>query len=53
MDAAAIGEAVNSLARDPPAWSDRGSFPQVLQELKLSWHVLVRCGHARAAWDGH
>ncbi|WP_268794249.1 DUF3626 domain-containing protein [Paenibacillus terrae] len=23
-------------------WSDRGTYKEVLQELKLLWHVLVR-----------
>jgi len=44
VDAHAIGCAVKSLTADPQAWSDRGTFAEVLQELKLLWHVLVRYG---------
>jgi hypothetical protein len=44
IDAQMIGAAVTSLRRNPNAWSDRGSLDQILQELKLLWHVLVRCG---------
>ena len=40
----AIGTAVRELSRDPEAWKDRGTHPEVLQELKLLWHVLVRFG---------
>jgi hypothetical protein len=47
LDAAAIGRAVIDLKRGPDAWSDRGSYAEVLQELKLLWHVLVRFGHAQ------
>ncbi|MDC2943638.1 DUF3626 domain-containing protein, partial [Bacillus thuringiensis] len=25
-------------------WSNRGTYEEVLQELKLLWHVLVRFG---------
>jgi hypothetical protein len=49
VDAAAIGCAARELARDPASWSDRGSQAEVLQELKLLWHVLVRFGHAARA----
>ena len=45
LDARALGEAAVALFRDPPAWADRGSYAEVVQELKLLWHVLVRCGH--------
>lgn len=44
IDASAIGDAVRLLAADPGAWEDRGSFEEVLQELKLLWHVLVKFG---------
>jgi hypothetical protein len=47
VDAAAIGRAAHELKRDPSAWADRGGYAEVLQELKLMWHVLVRFGHAR------
>ena len=44
VDAGAIGRAAVALRRDPAAWSDRGSYEEVRQELKLLWHVLVRFG---------
>jgi hypothetical protein len=49
VDAHAIGRAAVQLKRDPGAWADRGSYAEVLQELKLLWHVLVRFGRARAS----
>jgi hypothetical protein len=39
-----IGDAASSLRRNPSDWSDRGSEKDVLQELKLLWHVLLRYG---------
>lgn len=39
-----IGTAVMDLKRNPASWSDRGAAHEVLQELKLLWHVLVRYG---------
>ncbi|HEX4458019.1 MAG TPA: DUF3626 domain-containing protein [Polyangia bacterium] len=48
IDARAIGEAAVALFGDPAAWADRGDHAAVVQELKLLWHVLVRCGHAWA-----
>jgi Protein of unknown function (DUF3626) len=44
VDAAALGAAVRHLHDHPAAWADRGCFDEVLQELKLLWHVLVRYG---------
>ncbi len=44
VNASMIGSAAMDLKRDPDAWSDRGSYQEVLQELKLLWHVLVRYG---------
>jgi len=44
IDASAIGDAVRDLASNPSAWRDRGSYDEVLQELKLLWHVLVKYG---------
>ena len=44
VDAAAIGVTARKLAESPEQWSDRGTYPEVLQELKLLWHVLVRTG---------
>lgn len=48
VDARAIGESVRGLTREPKAWADRGSYREVLQELKLLWHVLVRFGEPAA-----
>lgn len=39
-----IGLAAQQLKIQPELWSDRGKFDDVLQELKLLWHVLVRYG---------
>ncbi|OAA55862.1 hypothetical protein SPI_08069 [Niveomyces insectorum RCEF 264] len=44
ITAADIGVAVGDLVRNPGAWEDRGTVADVLQELKLLWHVLVRFG---------
>jgi hypothetical protein len=44
VDAEAIGSGVQDLVKNPDTWKDRGSYPEVLQELKLLWHVLVRYG---------
>ncbi|MED4214148.1 DUF3626 domain-containing protein, partial [Priestia megaterium] len=44
IDANIIGSAVADLKRNPLSWSDRGTYEEVLQELKLLWHVLVRFG---------
>jgi hypothetical protein len=44
IDASMIGEAAVALKNDHSAFADRGSYDEVLQELKLLWHVLVRHG---------
>jgi len=44
IDASIIGSAVMDLKHNPAAWSDRGTYNEVLQELKLLWHVLVKYG---------
>jgi hypothetical protein len=44
IDASAIGAAVRDLHANPDAWRDRGSYDDVLEELKLLWHVLVKHG---------
>lgn len=44
IDAKIIGSAVMELNRNPETWIDYGSYNEVLQELKLLWHVLVRYG---------
>lgn len=46
IDASTIGSAAAELSRQPEFWSDRGSYAEVLQELKLLWHVLVKYGAA-------
>ena len=49
LDVSMIGAAVRDLLANPDAWKDRGTVEEVLQELKLLWHVLVRCGASAAA----
>lgn len=44
VDVQAIGESVRNLVADAEQWADRGTVAEVLQELKLLWHVLVRYG---------
>lgn len=44
VDTSMIGVAAMDLRRDPRAWSGRGTYQDVLQGLKLLWHVLVRYG---------
>lgn len=44
LDVSMIGNAAMELKRDPDSWSDRGSYKEVLQELKMLWHVLVKYG---------
>ena len=44
VDTSMIGSAAMDLKCNPSAWSDRGTYEDVLQELKLLWHVLVRYG---------
>lgn len=43
--ASVIGDAVNDLTQNPELWKDRGSYEEVLQELKYMWHILVQFGH--------
>ncbi|MGO4542150.1 DUF3626 domain-containing protein [Paenibacillus sp. 2TAB19] len=45
IDTRIVGAAVNDLKRNPELWSDRGTYEEVLQELKFMWHVLVRFGN--------
>jgi hypothetical protein len=47
IDANIIGSAVMELKRNPESWSDYGTYKEVLQELKLLWHVLVRFGKSK------
>ena len=56
IDTSMIGIAAMDLKRDPASWSSRGTYEDVLQELKLLWHVLVRFQSARLTirdqvWD--
>jgi len=44
VEANRIGDAAGDLKRDPASWSNRGTYGEVLQELKYLWHVLVRFG---------
>ncbi|GKU79031.1 hypothetical protein L3i20_v234280 [Paenibacillus sp. L3-i20] len=44
IDVNMIGTAAMDLKRNPSNWSDRGTYKEVLQELKLLWHVLVQYG---------
>jgi hypothetical protein len=44
VNARAIGDAVRELHTNHEAWQDRGTHAEVLQELKLLWHVPVRFG---------
>ncbi|MCA1054227.1 DUF3626 domain-containing protein [Rossellomorea aquimaris] len=44
IDAHTIGLAVMDLKQNPDAWCDRGTYEEVLQELMLLWHVLVKYG---------
>jgi Protein of unknown function (DUF3626) len=44
LDVRMIGVTVRDLYANPDAWKHRGTVAEVLQELKLLWHVLVRCG---------
>ena len=44
IDAYRIGLAATTLKADPGSFADRGTYAEVLQELKLLWHVLVRYG---------
>ncbi|MFT9847013.1 DUF3626 domain-containing protein [Aneurinibacillus sp. REN35] len=44
IDASIIGSAVIDVKRNSESWRDRGTSKEVLQELKLLWHVLVRYG---------
>jgi hypothetical protein len=44
LDASTVGSAVRDLVAHPDGWKDRATVPEVLQELKFLWHVLVRYG---------
>lgn len=44
VDVSMIGPAAFELKRDPNSWSQRGTYQEVLQELKILWHVLVKYG---------
>ena len=44
VDVSHIGLASLDLKTNPERWADRGTYKEVLQELKLLWHVLVKYG---------
>lgn len=44
VDVSMIGAAAMDLKRNSEAWNDRGASSEVLQELKILWHVLVKFG---------
>ena len=44
INAKLIGDAAAELASKAEIWSDRGTSEEILQELKLLWHVLVKYG---------
>jgi hypothetical protein len=44
INAQTIGTAVLDLKSNPTSWRDRGPNEEILQELKLLWHVLVKFG---------
>ncbi len=48
LDAAAIGRAAASLARDPAAWADWGPPTDTQVQLKELWHVVVHQGRPAA-----
>jgi Protein of unknown function (DUF3626) len=52
VDAGCLGQAAFDLRREPSKWSDRGTYSQVLQELKLLWHVLVKYGRPLREFAG-
>src|SRR5690625_444092 len=39
-----IGSAENELKHHVDSWKTRGTYVDILQELKYLWHVLVKCG---------
>jgi hypothetical protein len=44
LDVQMIGKAAASVRRYPESWSDVASHKELLQEMKLLWHVLVKYG---------
>jgi hypothetical protein len=44
VDAALVGRAAVSAVRDPAGWARFGPTPEVLQQLKYLWHILVLLG---------
>ncbi|ULA66006.1 MAG: hypothetical protein LZF62_40046 [Nitrospira sp.] len=45
LNANNIGAAAVSVRKNPKNWAHRGTDAEVLQELKLLWHVLLRYGN--------
>jgi hypothetical protein len=52
IDANAIGTGVRELSMAPNEWEKGRTYAEVLQELKLLWHVLVRFGDSAPREDG-
>ncbi len=44
IDARTIGAAAVHVVNHPEEWKSRGDLKTMLQELKMLWHVFVRCG---------
>ncbi len=49
LDAATLGQAAQSLIREPTKWQDWGTEAEAWQHIKQLWHVLVRFGRERPA----
>jgi Protein of unknown function (DUF3626) len=47
IDAATLGQATQSLIREPTKWQDWGTAAETWQHIKQLWHVLVRFGRER------
>ena len=52
LDVQMIGKAAASLRRNPESWSDAGGQKELLQEMKLLWHVLVKYGRPLSQYRG-
>jgi len=52
LDAAALGEAANTLALDPDSWRGWGTEDEILTRFRRLWHVLVLYGRPRGEFLG-
>lgn len=52
VDAALVGRAAQSALREPADWARFGPTPEVLQQLKYLWHILVLRGRAAGPGKG-